>query len=384
MMSKHICFILDFYPTEDNHACVFARNLIYAMAESGIKCTVISPQAITMDSIKRRYPFHRTEYVSGNPIEIYMPYYLYLTSKKQLIRFSMNNHYNAVIGILNRHKIHPDIIYGHFIFQCGLTASRVAKKLGIPAYCACGENSTRLKKDSVPYSIGIQYGNWRQILNNLSGVISVSSYNKQLLIENGFVSQKCRIKVLPNGVDKRLFYPMDKKMSREKLSFPKDKFIVLFNGSFSERKGFGVVCNALRQCEDVFSIFLGNDTIRPDCSNVLFSGKVKPENVPMYLNAADVMVLPTLGEGCCNAIVEALACGLPVISSNLPFNDDILDNTNSVRVNPLSVDEVVDAINYLKDNSKLLKHLSQGALVSSDTLDIKNRALRIGKFMEEI
>lgn len=69
--------------------------------------------------------------------------------------------------------------------------------------------------------------------------------------------------------------------------------------------------------------------------------------------------LPTLNEGCSNAIVEAIACGLPIISSNLPFNDDILDSSNALLVNPESVDDIASAIKQLMDNSDLKTKVSR-------------------------
>ena len=71
--------------------------------------------------------------------------------------------------------------------------------------------------------------------------------------------------------------------------------------------------------------------------------------------------LPTLNEGCSNAIVEAIACGLPIISSNLPFNDDILDSSNALLVNPESVDDIASAIKQLMDNSDLRQKLAEGS-----------------------
>lgn len=381
-MIKHICFILLFYPTEDNYSCIFAKKLIYAIAAKGVKCTVISPQMILPRSVKKRYPFHRIEKtMSGQEIEIFMPYYLYLTSRRCAMKISMKNHYSAVLRVLNKYHLHPDAVYGHFLFQCGLTASRIGKKFHIPAYCACGENSTRLAKDSQPYHTGLQYGGWEKIINDLSGIISVSNYNKRLLVENGFASPDMKIGVFPNGVDLTKFRKMDKTAIRKTLNIPEDKFIIAFNGAYSERKGFPVLCKALNKCENVFSIFIGSDTVNPPCKNILFSGRLKPEQVPQYLNCADVFVLPTIGEGCCNAILEALACGLPVISSDLPFNDDILDESDSIRVAPLNDSCIKDAIERLQKDPDLRIKMSENAENQAKKFDIEKRANLILRFM---
>ena len=93
----------------------------------------------------------------------------------------------------------------------------------------------------------------------------------------------------------------------------------------------------------------------PDIKNMFHCGTVPHEKVYMYLNASDVFVLPTLAEGLCNAILEALACGVPVISSDLPFNYDVLDDSCSILVNPKNKDEIYSAILRLKEDEELKK-----------------------------
>ena len=78
-----------------------------------------------------------------------------------------------------------------------------------------------------------------------------------------------------------------------------------------------------------------------------------------------------------------MACGLPVISSNLPFNWDVLDESNSIMVNPENIDEISDAIQLLRDNVLLREKLSDGALQKATDLTISKRADAILHFIEE-
>ena len=130
------------------------------------------------------------------------------------------------------------------------------------------------------------------------------------------------------------------------------------------------------------ALFIGKGEQEPHCDNILFKGALPHDQVPLYLNAADVFVLPTLHEGCCNAVVEAMACGLPVVSSNLPFNWDVLDDTNSIMIDPNNIDEIAAAILTLRDNNNQRKALSKGALLKASSLTIDQRAEAIVEFME--
>ena len=382
-MNKQICFILDWYPTPANNGCIFAKHLICAIADQGFDCVVIAPRIKNAQT--ENVPYERNEKTeNGNPIRIFTPTYWHLSSRKQTMKLSMNNHFKAVMKVIKKENLHPDAVYGHFIYQCGLTAARVGKELGIPSYCACGENSLRLMPCNEPYSTGMKYAGWKEILSELTGIISVSSYNKELLLKNGFYDDEQRIAVFPNGFDSRKFYPMDKVEARKQLGFSEDQFIIVFTGAFTQRKGIDKLNSALKSCNDIYSIFLGDGELRPDCENILFCGKVSNDQVVLYLNAADVFVLPTKGEGCCNAIIEALACGLPVISSDLAFNDDVLNEKNSIRIDVENEQQIADAIRKLKEDTKQRDMLVQGAVDSSKTLSITERAKSILEFMRLI
>lgn len=377
---KQICFILDWYPTKTNNGCVFAKHLICAIADCGFDCVVIAPRI--KNAATEEIPYFREDVTEkGSVIKVFTPTYLHLSSRKQTMKLSMNNHYNAVMKTLKKENLHPDVVYGHFIYQCGLTAARVGEKLSIPSYCACGENSLRLIKDSEPYNTGLRFCNWKSILSSLSGMVSVSGYNRSLLLENGFVDDKMPIGVFPNGFNQNKFFVMDQHQARQQLNLPDDKFIVAFTGTFKESKGVRELCAALNQLDDVYSLFMGKGDLKPDCKNILFCGSVPNDDLHLYLNAADVFVLPTKGEGCCNAIIEALACGLPVVSSDFSYNDDILNDDNSLRVNVDDVDQIAKAIERLRQDPELRYKLASGAVSSSKLLDIDVRAENILKFM---
>ena len=266
----------------------------------------------------------------------------------------------------------PDVVYGHFWGKayCGYG---FAKKHHIPLFVASGESSITQVSG---YSL-----HDKSFHDYVAGVICVSTKNKQESIKLGITSEdKCI--VIPNAVNNKAFFLQDKIQCRKKWNFPLNAFIVAFVGWFNQRKGSRRLAEALNQIADdnVYSIFVGNGSEESDCKNILFKGN---ENLCSLLNCADVFVLPTLQEGCCNAIIEAMACGLPVVSSNRPFNWDVLNDKNSIMVDSESIDEIAEAICRLKNDGTLRENMAKNATESARLLDIRVRAGKIISFMEE-
>ena len=81
--------------------------------------------------------------------------------------------------------------------------------------------------------------------------------------------------------------------------------------------------------------------------------------------------------------MEALACGLPIVSSDLPFNYDILDETNALLVDPADVKALTDSICKLRDDPALRQKLSQGSLARAKTLTLQQRAKNIQQFFAD-
>ena len=370
-MNRNICFIADDYPEEGRPVFTFVKNVVDELADNGNNCTVIAPFSIT-----RHKRFHKTyeTYATskGKIVKVYRPN-IFTLSNHKIFGFKPSSFVfrRAVCKVLGILKEKPDVIYGHF-WKNALCAYKFASRNNIPLFVATGESVIDIDNFN---------GKLDGFAAYVSGVICVSTKNKEESIEKGLtVPEKCR--VIPNAINPSVFKKMDKLECRRKLGFDAEKFISITVGAFIRRKGTLRVSSAIDKiADDVFSVFIGNGPDVPNCKNILFCGRIDNKDLPLYLNAADVFVLPTLHEGCCNAIIEAMACGLPVISSNLSFNWDILDNTNSILIDPNDVDEIANAIKLLKDNTLMRDSLSKGALEAASLLTLHNRAKNIEHFI---
>ena len=376
--------LTDRYTPMEYPGNTFLVQFVCEFADRGIHCTVIAPYSPLMDRIKQNNyhpPVYRTKTTrNGASIDIFCPTILSLIGKKcgniNFAKIYQNQFAKAVMKLLKKNGNDFDIYYAHFIVPSGLTAAELGEQLGKKVFIAYGESSLGIVTSN--YDIG----EVRNTLSHVSGVISVSSKNRDELIRSEVVSPDV-IGVFPNSIDTSSFFKMDKADIRAKLGIDADAFIVAFVGHFIHRKGSMRVSDAIDRLEDVGSFFIGAGDLKPKCKGILFSGRLPHDEIVRYLNAADVFVLPTLAEGCCNAIVEAMACGLPIISSNLPFNDDILDESCSIRIDPNNIEELTNAISLLKNNDDLREKLSQGALVKAKSLTIDKRAASILRFIDE-
>lgn len=379
---REICVIASGYPYGMDNHCVFVRELVNCFANLGIKCNVIAP---IIEGKSKDIPYHYTECTGdGKSIQIYRPRYRHCTSKPGLMRLTELFHARAVEGVIKREKLSPDVLYGHFISYNGLTAVSLAEKMKCKSIIVCGENSHRLEKGSKHYSTGLKWHNWKKKISGADGIICVSGVNRDLLISSGFVDKSAKMCVIPNAVDTESFRAIDRTDARKKLDFPQDEFIAVFVGTLCDRKGNLRVDEALADERNIRTVFIGKGESFTPRSNCLFCGSVKHDELPTYLNAADVFVLPTTGEGCCNAIVEAVCCGLPIISSRDSFNDDILEDSYSIRVNPMNVEEIKSAVKKLVNDDVLRDSMHQEALKAAKNFSIEERARKIYDYIKNV
>lgn len=264
----------------------------------------------------------------------------------------------------------PALLYGHFLFPAGDAAGRIGEELRIPAVAALGESGfaqyeSRLSKHVMAMAA-----------TRLSGIVAVSKKNQEYC-ESQLGVPSDKILLLPNAVNTDVFFPRGRVAAREKLGLPLRDTIVCFVGHFDERKGPHRLLEALGPLKSVRAVFLGQGALKPKGPNVLHADVVDHALIPLWLSAADVFVLPTRSEGSPNAVLEAMACGLPVITYDIPEMREICDTRTTILVRPDDSVALTAAIRSLADNSEQRAQMSDCALKRARSWTLRNRALKL-------
>ena len=384
MKAKSITVIAGDYPAPGHASLVFVQQLVHAMIGQGVEVTVVAYQSVIHSLVHRekllpRYSKGVTE--KGVEYDIYRPYTL---------SFGNNNPFERLTNWFNRHSIETvirktkgDILYSHF-WSSALPVYEFAQKHNKPLFVACGEGDDALEEmvDTMPQE------KLETLVKAVTGVVSVSSENKRKCINFG-LSREENTDVFPNCVNTDFFHKHDANEVKDRLGIKDADFVLCFVGGFIPRKGPDRVAQAIKNLNDpnIKVMFIGKPfpgyAYDFDCPGIIHKGPLDHELIPQYMSCADVFVLPTQKEGCSNAVVEALAMGLPVISSDGPFNDDILDENNSIRINPDDVDALTDAIRKLRDDKTLRKSMVDYSNSRHEEYSIEGRAKRILGFINE-
>ena len=378
----HIVFITGNYPTLCHPTSgTFVQQFVWAIARQGIDCTVINPTSL----FDRRYGPYPLRYSiedagGGKKINLYRPYYISFSSKNlgwahtgRWTQCALNFISRRAVGAL---VSKPDVLYGHFLYNAGRAAVFAGIKHGIPSVIGVGEG-TFWTVD--PFG----FDQAKRDFRTAAGFIAVGQHIQTGLSDEISIPLS-KIIVEPNGVDRTLFFKADQCEARLQLGLEQGLFIIAFVGTFDDLKGGQELLSAVDGMSGMSLAMIGRGEKSFDSPNIIFKGTVNHSQITTWLNAADIFVLPTREEGSCNAVIEAMACGLPIVTSNGRYMDDIVDDEVAIRVDPIDVLAIREAILLLKNDPDRRKRMSIACLKKAKKFDINERARRVTAWMEEL
>jgi glycosyltransferase involved in cell wall biosynthesis len=255
---------------------------------------------------------------------------------------------DALLPMLHDIRAHfPfDVIDAEFFWPDGPAAMRLSRALGIPF-------SIKARGSDI-HVWGRRPGISEQIVEagrSAGGLLAVSAALKRDMVAMGMPEE--RIRVHYTGVDLDRFRPVDRAAAKAKLGISGPLLVAA--GALIERKGQHIAIDALAALPEATLLLVGAGPDRaalerratPYGPRIRFLGSRPHEELSALLAAADAMVLPTASEGLANVWVESLACGTPVVTTDVGGAREVIDRPEAGRLverTPQAVIEAVQAI----------------------------------------
>jgi len=218
-----------------------------------------------------------------------------------------------------------DLIDAHYFYPDGVAALMLGKAMRKPVVItARGTDINLIPRYRLPRAM-IRYA-----ARQAAGIVAVSRALKDGLVALGIPEWK--VHVLRNGVDLDMFRPMCRSEIRARLGLGARTLLCV--GHLIERKGHDLVISALPALPQHFLLIVGEGPERLAleglatklgvANRVRFLGQIAHEDLPEIYSAVDALVLASSREGWPNVLLEAMACGTPVVASNIWGNPEVV------------------------------------------------------------
>ncbi len=313
------------YPNaaQPNHG-VFVENRIRHLVESGqVHVTVVAP--VPYFPFKSSY-FGRYGVFAQVPaqeerhgLSLHHPRYIVIPKFGMIFAASLL--YQGVKSFVRKLADQGggfDLVDAHYFYPDGVAAAHIARDLGVPyVMTARGSDLSEIAQYPVPR---------RQILQaaqQASGLVTVAAALKHELVSMGIAED--RVSVFRNGIDLKIFHPRNREAARARLRLTGST--ILSVGHLIPRKGHDLVIRAILDHPKLTLLIAGSGPERQNLERLVrelglgqrvrFLGQCPHETLPDIYSAVDVLVLASSREGWANVLLEAMACGTPVVATDV-------------------------------------------------------------------
>lgn len=357
--------ITTLYPNaNDPKHGVFVENRLRQLRQHypDVECTVIAPVPW--------FPFHHpvfgqySQYASVPKVEqrhgitVYHPRYAVIPKiGMQMTPYTLGVCLKRQISTLRKEGLEFDLIDGHYFFPDGVAIANVAKQLAIPfTVTARGTDINLIPQYSRPLR-QIQH-----VLQHSSHNLAVCEALRQAMIMHG--ANPSKTTTARNGVDLDLFRFSDEQRKcalREKLGLSTTDPIFISVGLLVERKGHHLVIEAMKSHPNAHLLIAGtgpDDSKLKQLANKLhvskqitFLGGLSQPELADYFGACDLSILASSREGWANVLLESMACGTPVVATNIWGTPEVVKSTEAGQLVERDSQSIAKGITRLLANA---------------------------------
>jgi glycosyltransferase involved in cell wall biosynthesis len=278
--------------------------------------------------------------------------------------------FKKIDRIIADEKINFDLIYSNFTYPSGYVGAKLKEKYKKELVVRGGGYDV--------YDLPFKDPQWRSkidfVLASSDHMITPSQSLKRDLIRLGLPAE--RVSVIPNGHNPESFKIISTNGAREKLGLPKDKRIILSVGHLEAVKGHKYLIQSMerlvRMNLNAICCIVGDGSQRRNLENSinklnLMEGVklvgAKPYNeIPLWMNACDIFVHPSINEGNPNVMLEAMGCGKPLVGTKVGgIPEIIIENKLGILVDPGDPEGLAKAMAQALDTSWDKEYISKCA-----------------------
>jgi teichuronic acid biosynthesis glycosyltransferase TuaC len=366
------------YPDKNNNyiGSIFVKNQVDSLKQYFREIIVIAPVFYSGGILQND---HYCQNYRTDTIEVYFPRCLFFPRSlavpliKNSHKLSFDTRLSAVTGLIRREHLEFDLIHAHFTWPSASIAATLKETFHVPVVATIHEDSGWLQEE-------IAMNNARLISAWQKADALIRVNREELPLLKKF---NPNVFFVPNGFPVQ-FQPLDKAECRSRLGITPGKKVIFCLGDLIERKGFGYLVDAMAgiraRRDDVICVIGGkgpeeknlikqiHEHNLDDC--VRLQGFIPGPMVPVWMNAADLFVLPSLHESFGIVQIEALACGTPVISTDTVGSREIITSDDiGLFCKPADALSLDDAITRgLEKSWDYLKILEYSRQFSWDTV----------------
>ncbi|HEY0861955.1 glycosyltransferase [Pseudoxanthomonas sp. F37] len=243
----------------------------------------------------------------------------------------------------------PDVVLAYWLYPDGYGALRAAREAGVP-FLAGARGSDLRVRDAVSRRLT------RPVVRAARRLLVVSEDLGRVAAEQ-YGADPERIRAIPNGCDAALFRPGDRQAARAALGLAQDAEVVLYVGRLVPEKGLRELVHATRRLlatrPRARVVLVGDGPLYAELAATLaaepalplqLAGSQAPAEVARWMVASDLVTLPSYSEGHPNVLVEALACGRPVVATPVGGIPEVVDAASGLLVPARDADALADAL----------------------------------------